>query len=284
MAEKNNEIKQKIQSIINSATDMDDALNELGNLLLTLKPIENADEINLVCDASIICANKIDRTEMIAQYYFMKARAEMTKPSMYIHEMKNLTMGLGWFGHALKIESNRHKELDEKVNNHWSTIQSYINTGFEYLDKKPYVGPVAYCYQTAGEIYASFYLQLMIYGMGSGKPWRSAVANKKITRFLNLDIFLLLDKTIRERIKKIKKDCFKYLKLSSKYYRKEEAWKFLADCYLTIALEHHSFNSPLRSKLAILKAENVIKKHKISGLEDRVRSMKTLPLIGSARD
>lgn len=284
MAEENNTIKKAIIDIVRSSSDMNVVLNALGNLLVTLRPIENADEIILVCDASIICANKIGKTEMIAQFFLMKARAEMSKPGHLIHEMKNLTLALGWFAPALKVEKDRYEELDKKVNDIWKNVQMYLNTGFEYLKKNPYVGPTAYCYHIAGEVYASFYLQLKLYCMGSGRPWRSKIGNYKIVRFLNMDDLFILDKASRKRVSGARKDCLRYFKEAIKYFKQEKAWKFLADCYLGLAVEHHSFNSPLRCKIAIYRAEELIKKHKISELQERLVSTKSMPLIGSDRD
>lgn len=284
MEAKNESTKKSILEIVNSSSDMNVVLNELGKLLSTLKPIENADDIHLVCDASILCANKIGRPEMIAQFYVMKANAEISKPAILIHEMKNLTLALGWFAHALKFEKQRYEKLDKRVNEIWGNVQSFLNAGFKYLEQKPYVGPAAYCYETAGGVYASFYLQLKLYDFGSGRPWRSKIANMWLVRLLNLDDLFLLSKTSRKRIRNIKKDCLKYLRLAVKYFKKEKSWKFLANCYLTLAVEHHSFNSPLRSKLSIYKAKRIIKKHKITGLNDRLNSVNSMPLLGSSHD
>ncbi len=284
METKNELTKKSILEIINSSKDMNLVLGKLGDLLGTLNPIEHADDIQLVCDASILCANKINRSEMIAQFYVMKAKAELSKPIFFIHEMRNLTMALGWFAHALKSEKQRYEELDKKVNEIWKNVQILLNTGFEYLKQNPYVGPTAYCYETAGEVYASFYLQLKLYDFGSSRPWKSKIANMWLIRLLNLDDLFLLNKASRKRIRSIKKDCLKYLRLAVEYFKKEKSWKFLANCYLTLAVEHHSFNNPVRSKLSIYKAKRIIKKHKIIGLNDRVKSANSMPLLGSNRD
>jgi len=259
-------------------------LGKLGDLLGTLNPIEHADGIQLVCDASILCANKINRSEMIAQFYVMKAKAEISKPIFFIHEMKNLTMALGWFAHALKSEKQRYEELDKKVNEIWKNVQILLNTGFKYLEQNPYVGPTAYCYETAGEVYASFYLQLKLYDFASGRPWKSKIANMWVIRLLNFDDFFLLSKASQNRIRIIKKDSLKYLRLALKYFEQEKVWKFLANCYLTLAVEHHSFNNPLQSKLAIYKAKRIIRKYRITGLNDRLESANSMPLLGSDRD
>lgn len=275
MVDENEVIKKDILDIIRSNTDMDIAISKLGILLSTLKPIEDADRIHLVCDASILCAEKIGKTEMIAQFYLMKARAEISKPAKLIHEMKNLTLALGWFGYALKSEKQRYEELDKRVNEIWNTIQTYLNTGFEYLKKKAYVGPAGYCYQTAGEIYGSFYLQLKLYKMGSGRPWRSKIAMLKISRFLNIDDIFLLDKASRKRNLAIKKDSLRYIHEAIRCFTEEKAWGNLADSYLALANEHRSFNNPFRSRCAIYKAEKIIHKHNLVDLTDRLKLFKS---------
>ena len=284
MEEDNNIIKNKIKSVIDSSTDMNVVLNNLGDILQTLKAMENADEIILVCDASIVCANKIKKSEMTAQFYLMKCKAEMSKPAMIIHEMRNLTLALGWFSHALKSEKDNYENLDKQVNDAWSRVQLYMNRGFEYLKENPYVGPTAYCCQIAGEVFGTLYLQLKLYHMGSGRPWKSKIANLKIIRFLNLDDIFLLNKSSRNRVTEVKKECLRYLNEAVKYFKQEKDWKFLADTYLTLAVEHHSFNSPIKSKIARFKAKQLIKNHKMLELEQRLISTQSLPLIGSDRD
>lgn len=275
MEEKNEIIKKEILSIVRSNTDTNVILQKLGELLSTLKPIQDADSIHLVCNASIIYAEKIGRTEMLAQFYVMKAKAEISKPGTLIHEMKNLTLALGWFSHALKIEKSRYEELDKKVNDSWNAIQAYLNTGFEYLNKKAYIGPAGYCYQIAGEVYASFYLQFTLYKMGSGGPWRSKIAILKITRFLNLDLFFLLDKDSRKRALAIRKDSIMYIKEAIRCFKEEKAWNNLADAYLALAIEHKSFNNPIRSKYALYMSEKVTSKYNITNMIERLELFKS---------
>jgi len=275
MVDDNEIIKKEILDIVRSTSDMNIVMSKLGMILSTLKPIEDGDKIHLVCDASIMCAEKIDKTEMIAQFYLMKARAEISKPDMLIHEMKNLTLALGWFSHALKSEKQRYEDLDRRINESWNKIQSYLNTGFDYLKKKAYVGPAGYCYQTAGEVYGSFYLQLKLYKMGSGRPWRSKIAMLKISRFLNIDDLFLLDKASRKRNLGIKKDSLRYIHEAIRCFKEEKAWSNLADSYLALANEHRSFNNPFRSRYAIFKAEKIIHKHKLINLIERLRPFKS---------
>jgi hypothetical protein len=274
MADENETIKNEIIQIVRSNTDMNVVLQKLGDLLSTLKPIRDADKIHLVCDASILCANKINRTEMIAQFYLIKANAEISKAASPVHEMRNLTLALGWFSHALKSEKNRYEELDKKVNDTWNNVQAYLNAGFEYLNKKPLLGPAGYCYQKAGEIYGTFYLQFTLYKMGSGRPWKSKVAMLKIIRFLNLDLSFLVDKESRKRAASIKKDSIRYLNEAIRCFKEEKAWGNLADAYLVLSMEHRSFNNPLRSKYALHKAEKIIKKCKLNDLVDRLNEFK----------
>lgn len=275
MREKNKIIKENIINIISSESDLNIALQKLGDILSTLRPIEDADEINLVCDASIMCAKKINRTEMLAQFYIMKAKAEITKPAMLIHEMKNLTLALGWFSHALKSEKSRYEDLDKQVNDSWNKVQLFLNTGFEYLSKKAYVGPAGYCYQIAGEVYGSFYLQFTLYKMISGRPWRSKIAMLTIIRFLNLDTFFLLDKESRKRAVSVRKDSIKYIKEAIKCFKEDQAWGNLADAYLALSTEHRSFNSPLRSRCALSKAEKITKRYNLANMVERLKLHKS---------
>jgi hypothetical protein len=205
----------------------------------------------------------------------MKAKAEITKPATLIHEMKNLTLALGWFSHALKNEKNRYDELDKKVNESWNTIQSYLNTGFEYLRKKAYVGPAGYCYQIAGEVYGTFYLQFTLYKMGSGRPWRSKIAMLKIIRFLNMDLLFLIDKESRKRAVTIRKDSIRYIREAIRCFKEEQAWGNLADTYLTLATEYRSFNSPIRSRYALYKSEKITNRYKIANMVERLKLHKS---------
>jgi hypothetical protein len=275
MSDENEIIKNQILEIARSESDLNIVLQKLGDLLSTLKPIQDADRIHLVCNASIICAEKIGRTEMLAQFYIMKAKAEIAKPATLIHEMKNLTLALGWFSHALKNEKNRYEELDKKVNESWNIIQSYLNTGFEYLKKKAYVGPAGYCYQIAGEVYGNFYLQFTLYKMGSGRPWRSKIAMLKIIRFLNLDLLFLIDKESRKKAFAIRKDSIRYIKEAIRCFKEEEAWGNLADAYLALSTEYKSFNSPIRSSYALYKAEKITERYKIANMIERLKLHKS---------
>ncbi len=271
MKENMEKIKEEILNIIASDPDLNIVLQKLGDLLSTLKPIQDADKIHLVCNASIVCAEKLGRTEMLAQFYIMKAKAEISKTPELIHEMKNLTLALGWFSHALKNEKNRYEELDKKVNESWGVIQSYLNTGFEYLKKKAYVGPAGYCYQIAGEVYGDFYLQFTLYKMGSGRPWRSKIAMLKIIRFLNMDLFFLIDKESRKRSVAISKDSIRYIKEAIRCFKEEQAWGNLADAYLALSTEYKSFNSPIRSRYALYKAEKLTTKYHLEIMVERLR-------------
>jgi hypothetical protein len=275
MTENMEKIKEEILNIVSSESDLNIVLQRLGNLLSTLKPIQDADRIHLVCNASIMCAEKLGRTEMLAQFYIMKAKAEITKPAALIHEMKNLTLALGWFSHALKKEKNKYEELDKKVNESWNTIQSYLNTGFEYLKEKAYVGPAGYCYQIAGEVYGTFYLQFTLYKMGSGKPWRSKIAMLKIIRFLNMDILFLIDKESRKRAVAIRKDSIRYIKEAIRCFKEEQAWGNLADAYLALSTEYRSFNSPIRSRYALYKSEKLTDEHKLENMVERLKLHKS---------
>ena len=198
--------------------------------------------------------------------------------------MKELTLALGWFAPALKSEKLRYEELEKRVQEIWANTQRYINAGFLYLNKNPYIGPAGYCQKMAGEIYGAFYLELRLYHCGSGQPWKSKIANYKIMRFLGFDDFFLIDKKSRKKINDAKNTCLKCFKEARKYYIQSKAWSFLADSYISLGLEYHSFNSPIRSKLSLYKAKRLIKKYKIQDLDERLKSIKTLPWLGSDRD
>jgi hypothetical protein len=276
--------KKTIISIVSTTDGLENKLEQLNQLLVTLNPLRNTEEQFLVCDAAILCADKLGKTEMIAQLLLIKAKAEISKAGLLIHEMKNLTLALGWFSFALKSEKNRYDELEKRVQEIWNNTQKYINTGFEYLNKKPYIGVAGYCQKITGEIYGSLYLQLKLYHFVSGRPWRARIAGYKIVRFSNLDDTFLLDRKSRDRIKEVRCDCMKCFKEAIKYYKQEKAWVFLADCYISLGLEHHSFNSPFRSKIALYRAERLIKKYKIVTLWAQLKQIRALPWIGSDRD
>lgn len=284
MDTKEETIRKKILEIKTSSSDANIILNELSIFLSTLKFDENAEGIILTCDEAITQANKIDRSDLIAQFNIMKANAELNKAGILICEMKNLIMGLGWFKHALKSEKQKYEELDKMINEIWKKAQIYLNTAFEHLNKKPFVEAVAYCYQKSAEIYAAFFLQFNLYFFKPKRPWRSKISNLKIIKFLGLNNSLIIDKTIRVRTYKLKKDCIKYLEKACELFRQQKQWYYLANCYLTLSIEHRSFYNPFRSKLAIFKAKKLIKKYKILGLEEKMHSATSRSVIGIIDD
>lgn len=284
MKENIEKIKEVVLSIAKSSISLVDKLNEYNNFLGGLNPLENSEGMALVCDAAIFCADKIGKTEMVAQLYLIKAKAEVSKGASLIKEMKELTLALGWFAFALKSEKERYDELEKGIQEIWARTQMYINAGFEYLKKNPYVGPAGYCQKMTGEIYATFYLQLKLYHLSSGRPWKARVANYRIMRFLDLDDLFLLDKKSRDRVREVKRDCLICFRESIKYYKQEKAWNFLADCYISLSLEYHSFNSPIRSRIFLSKAQRLIKTYKINDLDKRLKSVKSMPFIGTDLD
>lgn len=284
MKENMEKIKNEILAIASSNDSDQNKLEKLNQMLAGLNPLENSREMFLVCDAAIILANKMGKTEMIAQLFLLKAKAEIAKETFLIHEMKNLTLALGWFGFARKSEKSRYDQLEARVQEIWSNTQKYIDTGFAYLNKNPYIGPAGYCQKMAGEIYASFYLQLKLYHFTSGRPWRAKISKYKLVRFLDIDDLFLLNKKSRKRTREVRRDSLKCFHEAIKYYTQSKAWDFLAECYISLGLEYHSFNSPIRSKISLYKASVLIKKYKITGLNDRLKSISKMPLIGSDRD
>ena len=284
MIENMEKIKEEVKLIVSSSDTVELKLDRLNNLLSTLKPIDHTKEMLFVCDAAIICANDAGKPHMVAQFCLIKVKAEISQTSFYIKDIKDLTLPPGWFAPALKVTKARQAECEKRVQEIWTNTQKYIDVGFAYLNKNPLIGAAGYCQTMAGEIYASYYLELKLYHFGSGRPWNSKLSNYRIISFLGVDNFLLLDRKSRKKITSVRKISLKCFKEAKKYYTEIRAWRFLADCYLSLGLEHHSFNSPIRSKIAFYRAEKLIKKYKIIDLEARLESMRKLPLIGSTKD
>ncbi|MFA5132455.1 MAG: hypothetical protein WC444_04000 [Candidatus Paceibacterota bacterium] len=278
------DIKKKIQAISNSQLQDEEKLRLLNEFLGTLLPMDHPNEIIFLCDQGIDIGIRVNKFEVSAQLCLIKAKAKISEVAPMIHEMKNITLALSWFGFSLESTRKRYEELHKKVLNNWQSTQDSINQGFDYLRQNPYMGATAYCYQTCGEIYANYYLQLRLYYFISGRPWRARLASFKFIMFLNLDEFFVTSKESRKKMNNVKSDCLKSFAKAIEYYKKEKAWEFLANCYLSLALEHHSFSSPIRSKFFLYKAKYFIKKYKITTLQERFEGIRKMPLIGSDRD
>jgi hypothetical protein len=281
MEEINEQLKKTVLDILASAADYETKIVSINKLMMPLNPARDGNELMFLCDAGIFCAQKASRTEMLAQLYLMKSKVEVAKAIFLVRQMKDFTMNLDWFGFTLKQERDGYTDLDERTQKIWQTMQAYINEGFKYLNQKPYVSATIYCYKIAAESYGSYALQLSLYHMKSKRPWRARLANYKITRFLDLDDMFLFDISSRKRIHNARRECFDCLKEAVKYAKQEDDHDSLADCYLTLALEHHSFNNPIRSKLFLCKARRLIKKYGLDRLIDQMEGIKNLPLIGS---
>lgn len=284
MKESLKSLRGLLASIIQSPATDGEKLERINILLSTFKPLDHAEVMGLVCDVGIALANQSTRTEMIAQLFHIKAKAEVLKASFPIHESKNLKLALGWFGFALESEKDRFNQLESLTKEVWVNTQKYIDYGFNYLKMKPYITAVGYCQRTVGDVLSTIYLQKVGYYFQPVGSWTARIAQFKLVRFLNLDVPLLIDKQSRKELKRIKKDALRCFDEAIKAFKQENAWEFLAESYIGLGLEHHSFNSPIRSKLALYRAQRLIKKHAIHGLDDRLRSIQDMPLIGSDRD
>jgi hypothetical protein len=102
---------------------------------------------------------------------------------------------------------------------------------------------------------------------------------------LNLDDFFITDRKSRKHLNQVKNDCIKTLKNAAKIFKEQKAYEFVAGTYADLALEHHSFNSPLRSKLYLFKANSLVKRFKLTepALLSNLKRVGKFPLIGSDR-
>lgn len=276
--------KKIILDIITSNDSIINKVARLNDLIGLFNPLEHSLELTLICDAALALSRKNNMNEMIAQLYFIKAKIEISKDPFLLHEIKNAKMAIGWQGFALQRERNQYLKMDQRLQQIWENTQRYLDTGFSYLNRKPLVGVVVYCYTIAGEIYGGFYLQKKLYEFGSGRPWRARIANYKIIRFLNIDDYLLINKKARLKIRLVQRDSLRFFSEAIKMCKSQNAYEPLARCYLSLALEHQSFSNPIRNRLALVRAELLINRFKLFGLKDRLNSLKMMPLIGSDLD
>ena len=161
-----------------------------------------------------------------------------------------------------------------------------IDLGYKLLNQKPYVGVVAYCHRTVGEIYGLNYLQLKTFYFIPGKPWKAKFGNFKLFRWIGIDDLFVTDKKSRKHLKMIKKNCLSAFHQAVKLFKKEKDPVFWVDSYLGLVLEHHSFNDAVRSKFYLWLSWWLMKCYKIKEprLWDNYKSLKEFPLIGSNRD
>lgn len=255
-------------------------------MISSLSFVNQIEEVRRAAEAGAVIAAKADRHEMAAQFCFMRAKAEIAEAGSFIGEMKNLTMAIDWFDFGLEAEKKRYKELNEKLQKNWGTTQAVIDTGYRLLNKKPYTGAAAYCQRTAGQIYATYYLQLKLHYFTTGRPWRARIGNYALSRWLGIDDLFIMSKKSRTHLRSVKKDCLKALHQAVKFFRQLKANDYLVETYFDLALEHHSFNDLIRSKFYLWWGWLLMKWYKLN--EPRLRasfaSVREMPLIGSNRD
>lgn len=285
MADENN-FEQKLKSITGSSTTPNEKIDALNGLISGLNQLHHGAEIRRASEIGAVIASKADRPEMAAQFCLMRAKAEIGEAGMLIGEMKNLKMAIDWFEFGLETEKKRFKELDTKLHTIWGTTQAIIDTGYKLINKKPYVGAVAYCHRTAGEIYGQFYLQLKLHYFVTGRPWRARIGNYALSRWLGFDDLFIMSKKSRIHLRSVKKDCLKSLHQAVSLFKREKAYAYLVETYFDLALEHHSFNDPVRSKFYLWWGWFLMKWYKLneSRLQTSFESLRELPLIGSNRD
>lgn len=285
MQDKNN-FEKILTSITGSSDTADNKMFALNNLVAGLNSFNHNKEIKLASEAGAVIAQQSDRPEMGAQFCLLRAKAEIAEVPVLIKEMKELTMAIEWFDFALESEKKRYKELNTKLQTTWANTQALIDMGYKLINKKPYVGAVAYCHRTAGEIYASYYLQLKLHYFISGRPWKAKIGNFVVVRWLGLDDLLIMNKKSRKHLHGVKNDCLKSLHSAVKLFKNEKATVYVVETYFDLVLEHHSFNDSVRSKFYLWYGWILMKWFHIKEprLERTFTSLGELPLIGSRAD
>jgi len=285
MPEKENKFKKILEDIVNSSGTESDQINAISNLMGNLNTLNENIEICMAADRGIHIARK-SRPEMAAQFCLTRAKAEIAQAGMIIAEMRNLTTAINWFGFALETAENRYNFLNKKLNSIWITTQAYIDAGYELLNERPIIGAVAFCHNTAGQIYGTHYLQLKLHYFKAGRPWRSRFGNYNLIKWLDLDDFFVIEKKSRKHLRKVRGDCLRSIHSALKLFKQEEVHSYVADTYLGLCLEHHSFNSPIRSKYYFYVALQYMRSHDLQSdprLKLRVEALRDMPSIGSYR-
>ena len=280
-----NKFEQKLTDIKNSSTSDDEKIFAVSNLIAGLNSLHNSIEICSASEIGIVIARNAGRPEMAAQFYLMRSKAEIAQLAPLIKEMKELTMAIEWFDFALESEKKRYKDLNTKLQVAWKSTQSMIDMGYKLLNEKPYVGAVAFCHRTAGEIYGAFYLQLKLYYFVSGRPWRSRIGNFTFVKWLGMDDLFIMSKKSRKHLRSVKKDCIRAIHKASRMFKQEKSYDYMVESYFDLALEHHSFNDPIRSKFYLYLGWFLMKWYKLNEprLKANYESLKKFPLIGSNR-
>lgn len=281
-----NNFEEKLLAITSSNAIANDKMMALNELIAGLNALHHGKEICRASEIAAVIAEKANRAEMAAQFCLMRAKAEIAAGGELIAEMKDLKMAIEWFEFALETEKERYRDLNTKLQAIWQKTQAAINLGYKLLNKKPYVGAVAFCHHTAGEIYGSHYLQLKLYYFEPGRPWKARIGNLVLARWLGIDDLFIIDKKSRTHLRVVKKDCLKAIHQAIPLFRSEKAYTYFIECYLDLSLEHHSFNNPVRSKLYLWWGWFLMKWYKVNEprFQERFVSLRAMPLIGSDRD
>ncbi|MDE1924899.1 MAG: hypothetical protein KGH79_01825 [Patescibacteria group bacterium] len=282
----NDNIEQNIKDILESGATPDEKISALNDLIAGLSFVHQVAEARRVAEAGALIAAKAGKTEMAAQFCFMRAKAEIAEAGKFIGEMKNITMAINWFEFGLEAEKKRFKELDAKLQTNWGITQKVMNMGYDFINKKPYIGAGAYCQRTAGQIYGTYYLQLKLHYFTTGRPWRARFGNYALSRWLGIDDLFILSKRSRAHLRSVKRDCIKSLHQAKRLFKRIRAYDYLVETYFDLALEHHSFNDSLRSKFYLWWGWLLMKWHRLQEprLAESFASLRELPLIGSNRD
>jgi hypothetical protein len=278
--------KKDLDTLVSSELGNQEKISAISDLIANLSPLDQNDELNMTTEAGMTVAVKANRPEMAAQFCFMRAKSEIAQSGMIIAEMKNITTAIDWFGFALTKAEDRYKKLDKELKTILGNTQSFINKGHELISENPDAGAVAYCYNTAGQIYGSHYLQLKLYYFKQGRPWRARFGNNLLIKWVGLDDLFVMDKKSRLHLNRFKKDCIDSLHSAVKIFRQIKAREHEIDSCLDLCLEHHSFNNPIRSSYYLLRARFMIWQHSLIGnerLQERVRLLEDMAFIGSNR-
>ncbi len=280
------DFKQKVKDITDSGMTPEEKIDALNNLQAGLNQLNDGAQIILISETGALIAAKADRPEMAAQFCLIRAKVEMAGSGALVGEMKNIKMSIDWFGFGLEAEEKRYKKLEADFNASWNRARAVIDMGYKFLNKRPFVGAVAYCHRTVGEIYGQRYLHLKLHLFVSVNPWRAKIANYAISRWLGIDDLLTTNKESRAQLRAIKKDCIGALHQAKRLFAREKAWAFLVETYFTLALEHHSFNDTVRSKFYLWWGWLCMRLHGLSEprLDASFKSLRKFPLIGSNRD
>lgn len=273
MEKNNQQIITEFKTVFSSNEEFNKKLELFYSVLMKLDPINNG--IPMIFgyrEASNLCI-QFHRPDMAAQFLLMKAKLEVGQVGPLIHEMKNITLAPNWFNFATEEEQESFKTLKRLTKEHRGNAQADIENAMALLKQNPVDGAVGSCYKLIGEIYGQMNLQLRLEYMIPTGSWRSRVSNYKIARYFRIDDFLLLEKNHRVFAKNKRLECIRYINLAVNIFKKANYFEHLADAYLSLALEHYSFGSPLRSKWYLLKARRLIDKHGIENLRIRLNSI-----------